>query len=353
MPNLKQALKLERIDGSDDKEGPFTFRAELSSIWTVAGKPHGGYLLALLTSACSLVMKGSSTPDPAQLMTSFLIGCNNGAADVVVSVVRRGKSWTNLEARIVQKGKTNVIAQALYTSFPSLPTSSPHPPFSTSYQNLLPLTPSPYAKRTPFRTHPSLCDPTQAYDRKHDEFGRRWGKNENSAMFMILEGEMEWVEDEEIKKRREDGDEKGRKELEWASWFELKDLEGEALTMEMMPFFSDLMSSIPELLPPGERVDPHYYPTLTMSIHFHAKLPFPSNSPYLNSPKTVGVYSTGHHIQQGRHEQLTEVWTAPSALGQGAVQDDWRERSMLLISGTQLALSVDIQKLFGGKFGKM
>ncbi|SCZ89609.1 BZ3500_MvSof-1268-A1-R1_Chr9g10481 [Microbotryum saponariae] len=352
MPNLKQALKLERVESSA-QEGPFRFKAELSVVWTVGGKPHGGYLLALITSACSLVMKDSTTPDPAQLMTSFLMGCNNGAAEVVVTVVRRGKSWTNLEARIVQDGKTTVVSQALYTSFPSLPTSCPHPPFSTSNQYLLPLTPSPYAKRIPHLTHPSLCDPQAAHARKHDEFGRRWGKNENSAMFMIAEGEMEWVEDEQIKKRREEGDERGRKELEWASWVEFKDLDGEALNMDMMPFFSDIMSSIPELLPPGERVDPHYYPTLTMSIHFHTKLPFPSNSPYLFSPKTVGVYSTGHHIKAGRHEQLTEVWTAPSALGQGDVQQGWRERSMLLITGTQLAVSVDIQKIFGGNFGKM
>jgi hypothetical protein len=42
------------------------------------------------------------------------------------------------------------------------------------------------------------------------------------------------------------------------------------------------------------------------------------------------------------HQQNVEVWTAPSAIGSGESQVDWRKRSMLLCTSTQLALSVPI-----------
>lgn len=100
---------------------------------------------------------------------------------------------------------------------------------------------------------------------------------------------------------------------------------------------------------------------MAMSIQFHAKLPLPSN--YLSSAGTsrffscslssltsgaddsfsVGCYSKGNLIHAGRHEQLTEVWTAPSSIqSKDGIQPNWREKSMILLTATQIALSVPI-----------
>lgn len=129
-----------------------------------------------------------------------------------------------------------------------------------------------------------------------------------------------------------------------------------------------MMSSIPELFPPGERVEPQYalsrpshslstsltlhhsrsyYPTLSLSLQFHCRIPLPRSSPYLASPRTVGCYSHGSLIQQGRHEQLVEVWSAPGPIAEGEVQEDWRKRCVSLLTATQIALSVGTGKMQG------
>lgn len=88
------------------------------------------------------------------------------------------------------------------------------------------------------------------------------------------------------------------------------------------------------------------FPTLTISLLFHAALPV--TAPYLSDQYTLGVYSPGGSpIHQGRHEQRIEVWTAPSGVGQGAEQEGWRERSMLLCTSTQAALTAAGRK--GGR----
>lgn len=128
------------------------------------------------------------------------------------------------------------------------------------------------------------------------------------------------------------------------------------------------MSSIPELFPPGERVEPQYalsspfsrpsasltllhlrsyYPTLSLSLQFHCRLPLPHSSPYLASPRTIGCYSHGSVIQQGRHEQLVEVWSAPGPIAEGEEQKDWRKRCVPLLTSTQIALSVGTGKMQG------
>lgn len=94
---------------------------------------------------------------------------------------------------------------------------------------------------------------------------------------------MVWAEDLSLKKKRIGSGIKGEKlELEWGSWMRFK--HNDKIDIPSLAFFSDMMSSIPELFPPGEVIEPHYYPTMAMSLQFHAKLPLPSN--YLASTNT-------------------------------------------------------------------
>lgn len=333
MAPLHRALAVRAT--AEVRDGFTVYEAIADQEWSVVGKIHGGYQLALITSGLKHFQLGSH-PDPAHLTASFLGPAGPGKVELLYKRIKSGRNWTNIECKLVQNGEALVLCQALYTNLPSFP-SDPSLPFSPSNQNLLPYTPSPYAPISPFLTHPSQCVPNSA----PKEFGRRWSAD---SVFWFVPSSMRWSEDLGMKKVREEGGngETGRKKLEWGAWCELKD-EGDVLTVEMLPFWADMMSSLPELLPEGQRVDPHYYPTLAMSIQFHAKLPLPS--PYLSAPRTVGCFATGKFIRAGQHEQIVETWTSPGPIGVGETQEDWRRRSMCLCTSTQIALSVSIAKM--------
>ena len=110
---------------------------------------------------------------------------------------------------------------ALFTQFPSLPSGIPHSPFSTTNQDLLPLTPGPYSRQSPFVTHPSKCsdDP----ELKEDAERRRWARD--SVLWCIPE-HIKWTEDQGVKARREGrapGQTGEKRSLEWAAWLEFTD----------------------------------------------------------------------------------------------------------------------------------
>lgn len=201
-----------------------------------------------------------------------------------------------------------------------------HLPVSAENLTLLPLSPSPYAPITPMLTHPSHADSTS----QTDEEGRRWSSN--SVFF--FDQHMKWSEDEVVKARRMGkGDYSEEKlELDWAAWYEFNDPK-ETMTSATLAFFGDIFSSVPELVRPNG-IAPHYYPTMALSMQFFCSLP--ALSPYLFSPRTVGLYASGNVIRDGLHQQNLQVWSAPSPIGVGESQDDWRKRSMLLCTSTQV-----------------
>ena len=71
----------------------------------------------------------------------------------------------------------------------------------------------------------------------------------------------------------------------------------------------------------------------------------PLKTGYIVDPRAVGLFSQGKIIFGGRHQQDVEVWSCPTSLdlvdGKVVKEDeegDWRKRSMLLCSSTQMAL---------------
>lgn len=94
-------------------------------------------------------------------------------------------------------------------------------------------------------------------------------------------------------------------------------------------------STVPELLPEEEKLRPQWYPTMSMSLQFFCALPV--LPPVLAAPRTVGLFSSGQFIREGMHQQHCSVWTAPSAIGEGESIADWRRRSMILCTSTQVA----------------
>ncbi|KAM0748566.1 hypothetical protein T439DRAFT_327824 [Meredithblackwellia eburnea MCA 4105] len=339
MPSFSSAIKTLRT-AQPASDGSTIYNGVVDLEWSVFGAPHGGYLLACIVNCTTDFMKeaGSKQVDPAHLMSSFLRAAVKGPYEVHVRMVKKGARWTNLEAKMFQNGSLLIVSQALYTEFPALP-DNPQSSFSDKNQNLLPGTPSPYAYRSPFLTHPSKCDPVPV----SNEQGRRWS---SESVLFFIPSSLKWSEDPGLRAKREgsgnEWKEGKRLELEWGAWCEFTRPEDEVDTNSLL-FFADIFSSIPELLPPDEKVTPHYYPTLAMSIQFHARLPLPSS--FVSSRTTVGCYSTGYFIHDGRHEQLSQVWSAPSRIEEGEEEDGWREKSMILLTATQIALSVGLKAL--------
>ncbi|KAK4057320.1 hypothetical protein OIO90_001817 [Microbotryomycetes sp. JL221] len=320
-------------------DGTAVFQANIDVDWSVFSKPHGGALLAVILDATSRLQQNSQPhhPDPAHIMSHFLTGTLPGEAFVHIKVVRQGKSWTNLYAELKQKDEVRITAQLLYTRMPDTPTTNPHPPFGDANLNLFPSSDSVFAKSCPFLTHPANCTVGQGLT---DERGRRWSKD---SVFNFVPSYVEWAEDLKVRKRRLESSSRKERELEWAAWIQFK---GEdKVDQGSIGFFTDMMSSLPELFPDGQRVSPHYYPTLAMSVQFHARLPV--TAPYLSSEKTIGCYGRGGPlVSEGRHEQLVEVWTAPGPIGKGEVQDQWKRRCLPLATSTQLALTVPAGKIW-------
>jgi acyl-coenzyme A thioesterase PaaI-like protein len=80
---------------------PGRFKAEVDPAWTIGGKPNGGYLLALLGRAVIAI-----APQPHVIAASahYLAPPEPGAVELVVEVLRAGRSASQLRARLMQGG---------------------------------------------------------------------------------------------------------------------------------------------------------------------------------------------------------------------------------------------------------
>lgn len=87
------------------------FTAEISPAWTIAGKPNGGYLLAMLGQAAGLV---GLHPHVIAASAHYLATPQPGPATIEVEVLRSGRSASQLRASLQQDGRSCV--QALLTT---------------------------------------------------------------------------------------------------------------------------------------------------------------------------------------------------------------------------------------------
>lgn len=76
---------------------------------------------------------------------------------------------------------------------------------------------------------------------------------------------------------------------------------------------------------------------MVISLEFKVKI---DNS---HAARTVGLWSIGKFMQDGRHDNSVEVWTAPCELGDGSEeQKDWRKGQYCLCTSTQMALTLPL-----------
>jgi len=89
-----------------------TYDVTLDPLWTVAERPNGGYLLAVLARAAveAAAAVGADHPHPLAASGHYLAAPVSGPADVVTEVLRTGRTASQLRARLVQDGRTCVEA---------------------------------------------------------------------------------------------------------------------------------------------------------------------------------------------------------------------------------------------------
>src|SRR4051812_46783094 len=100
---------------------PNRFAADVHPEWTIAGKPNGGYLLALLGRAAAAV---SPHPHPIAASAHYLHSPDPGPVEVQVEILRAGRSASQVRARLEQGDRPCV--EALLTMSELDPDSSPY-----------------------------------------------------------------------------------------------------------------------------------------------------------------------------------------------------------------------------------
>jgi hypothetical protein len=98
-----------------DTRGPGTFAAEIDPEWTIAGKPNGGYLLAVLGRAAA------RTADHHQVLAAsahYLRSPNPGPVTVAAEVLRAGRSASQVRAWMGQDGRPCVEALITVSNLP-------------------------------------------------------------------------------------------------------------------------------------------------------------------------------------------------------------------------------------------
>lgn len=130
MSTFTAATTLERLpaqpgDGTDLAR----FTVVLDQAWRIATKPHGGYLLALCGRAATEAL-GADFPHVVAASAHYLRSPDLGAVELVATVLRRGRSASQVQVHLSAEG---VIAVAVLLTCGRLPESG-EPPASAWWQ---------------------------------------------------------------------------------------------------------------------------------------------------------------------------------------------------------------------------
>ena len=122
--------------------GPGRFQADVHPDWTIAGKPNGGYLLAILGRAAT-----SAGPHPHVIAASahYLASPDPGPVVVEADLLRTGRRVSQVRARMSQQGRPCV--ESLITTSTIDSSAAPHwdggvpDPAIVPYTECIPLLP--------------------------------------------------------------------------------------------------------------------------------------------------------------------------------------------------------------------
>jgi acyl-CoA thioesterase len=89
------------------REGPERWAGEVDPGWTVAGRPNGGYLLAMVTRAA---LEALGQPHPLVVSAHFLSPSEPGPAELEVRRLRAGRSVSTARVTMAQGGQARLEA---------------------------------------------------------------------------------------------------------------------------------------------------------------------------------------------------------------------------------------------------
>lgn len=98
-------------DTAVDAVGMGSYRGTVTDRWSVAGRPNGGYLMAIALRAMG---HATRHPDPMTMTAHFLRSPSPGPVDVDVDVLRAGRTVSTAQAALGRGGREFVRAIAAF-----------------------------------------------------------------------------------------------------------------------------------------------------------------------------------------------------------------------------------------------
>ena len=92
-------------DTAVDRLDERTWSAEVNPRWNIGNNPNGGYLLAIAVRA---MREAAGRPDPLSTTAHYLSPPTAGPVTIEVDMVKPGRSFVNVTARVVQEGRERV-----------------------------------------------------------------------------------------------------------------------------------------------------------------------------------------------------------------------------------------------------
>ena len=104
----------EKVSAVAGGEGG-VYTAEIDPLWTIGGRPNGGYLVAIMARAALAAddVGEDAHPHPLSASALFVSSPEVGPAWVAVEALRRGRTASQVRARLSQEGRVRV--EALFT----------------------------------------------------------------------------------------------------------------------------------------------------------------------------------------------------------------------------------------------
>ncbi|KAJ3728635.1 thioesterase-like superfamily-domain-containing protein [Lentinula raphanica] len=357
---LSEAIKVTKQSSSGDVD---VYIGEMDPEWCIGVVPNGGYALGQIVESCICKQRSSHHPDPIHVTAHFLSSPSASAFEVRVCLLKKGRSFTNLEADLIQNGSTRIKSHLIFGILEPPPQSPGIRGEQSNNISLLPLlrTPVVYLFTNILAPH-------------HEPLLEFTREPELSA------------QNDVDSPHRTNAETVGGGGLQSGFWCGLsrdqtkgsehKMVDTEAVTASGLPLFADISSGAVLLLPAEHRkglgtrqvkktLTPpvghslninrlcSWFPTLTMTIEYKFAIPKRSS---VHSNRTVGVFSSTSflHGAMGRHNSYTEVWTAPCDIGEDVqIVEGWRDDQVCLAVSTQMAVTVPIEKNLAKGKGKL
>lgn len=200
--------------------------------------------------------------------------------------------------------------------------------------------PSPFARRLPIHHHPShpsgykfLRWKAKFYDMiQVSEDKATYDRNKPETREQLFEQ----VKDEPNSKLQK----LGGGGAESARWVRLKGDKNDHIRASLIAYFVDMQLGFPVVIPDSLPRGRGWQATLVLTIQFFFPIPKPG-SPH-HSSHTAGVYGRSNFMAEpfARHDSYAEVWTAPTNIGEGEIEEGWREKQVCLASATQMAVAM-------------